>query len=235
MDIKAILKKIADGKELSAEEKDFLSKYDPENGDGNRIPKSRLDEEISKHKAEKERADALDSQLQELQTRIEELESTGKSAEEKAKAAYDKEFNKLKKQVEDLTKERDAATASLAKSERTARVSTLASKHNFKDSSYLDFLAASKDVDLNDETAVTAFMKELGKSSPELFKSEAKPGGGTKNTGKQDSGAAARLEELLKKPELSSREAGEVIRLQGEVKSAEGGNQGDGKNQNQGE
>lgn len=38
MDIKSILKKVAEGKDLTAEEKDFLSSYDPDTADG-RIPK----------------------------------------------------------------------------------------------------------------------------------------------------------------------------------------------------
>ena len=47
MNIKEILKKVADGKELTDEEKSFIGEYDPEK-DESRIPKSRLDREIQK-------------------------------------------------------------------------------------------------------------------------------------------------------------------------------------------
>ena len=228
MTIKEVLKKVSEGTELSAEEKAFLAAYDPD-GDGSRIPKSRLDQEIAKFKAEKERADNLDSELAALKEKVEELENSGKSEAEKAKAAAEKELGKLKAQVTNLTKERDEAKASLAKSERTAKVAALAAKHKFSNADYLDFLAASKGIDLDDETATTGFMTELGKSSPELFTSTAKPGGGTKGAGKDDAGAQQRIAELLKKPELSSREAGEVIKLQQEL--AEAGNGGKEKNE----
>ena len=213
MTIEEVLKKVVDGAELTAEEKAFLAEYKPE-GSENRIPKSRLDQEIAKHKAEKERADKLDSELSELKEQLEELQNNGKSEAEKAKAAMDKEFAKLKKQVDDLTKERDGAKQQLAKSERTAKVAALASKHKFVNAEYLDFLAASKELDLDDDAAATSFMAELGKSHPELFTSTVKPGGGTTGTGNDSDGARQRISELLKKPELSTREAGEVIKLQ---------------------
>lgn len=219
MDIKAILKKFLEGKELSAEERAYLASYDPE-GDGSRIPKSRLDQEIAKFKAEKERADKLDADLAELREKVEELENSGKTEAEKAKAANDKEFSKLKKQVEDLTSERDKAKSDLAKSERSVKISTLAAKHSFSDPEYLDYLATAKEIDLSDEDASSSFMKELGKNRPELFKSSAKPGGGTGKSGKDDlSGAEARLKELMSKPELSSRESSEVIELDAKIKA----------------
>ena len=223
MNIKEILKKVSEGTELSAEEKAFLASYDPDAANG-RIPKERLDQEIAKFKAEKERADKLDADLTELKERLEELENSGKSEAEKAKAAADKELAKLKTQVQNLTKERDEAKAGLAKSERTAKVAALAAKHKFSNADYLDFLAASKNIDLDDEAAATGFMTELGKSNPELFTSTAKPGGGTKGTGTDNSGAQERIAELLKKPELSTREAGEVIRLQQSIEKGGDGN-----------
>ena len=227
MNIKEVLKKVSEGTELSAEEKAFLAGYDPDSE--NRIPKSRLDQEIAKAKAEKERADKLDTEIAELKERLEELENSGKTEAEKAKAAAEKEIARLKAQVATLTKDSEAAKAALAKSERTAKVSALANKHKFSNADYLDFLAASKNIDLNDDDAATAFMTELGKSNPELFTSTAKSGGGTKGADKDNSDAQKRIDELLKKPELSSREAGEVIKLQQEL-AAESG---DGKNSNQ--
>ena len=124
------------------------------------------------------------------------------------------------------------ANASLAKSERAAVISKIASTHNFSDSDYLDFLANSKELDLKDDSAVASFMKELSSSRPELFKSSAKPGGGTSGNGKNNtSGNAARLKELLGKDELTPREAAEVYELQS-GKSGEGdGDSGEGAKQ----
>jgi cell division protein FtsL len=217
VDIKKILKKVADGKELTAEETAFLAKYDPEN-DESRIPKSRLDQEIAKVKAEKERADALDTKVTELTSKVDELEAKGMTDVEKANAANAKELKSLRTQVDALTKERDDAKANLAKSERTAQITAIASKHNFSNPNYLDYLADSKGIDTGDESAVASFMKELGTSNPELFTSTAKPGGGTGGGGGNDTSVhEARLKELMGKPELSSREAGEVIDLQSKI------------------
>lgn len=222
MNIKDILKKVAEGKELTDEEKTFVSDYDPEK-DESRIPKSRLDREIQKAKDEKERADKLDTELAELKDRLEELENSGKSEAEKAKAASDKELAKLKNQLAALEKERDEAKASLAKSERTSKISTLAQKHGFSDAEYLDYLAGSKSIDLDDETAVNSFIKELSASSPQHFQSKARSGGGT---GKGGNGAPndARLKELMGKKELTLQEAAEVAKIQsseGEAQATE--------------
>lgn len=223
MNIYEILQKVARGEALSDEEKAALAAYKPES-DENRIPKARLDQEIAKRqKAEQETAD-LKTKLEEVNTRLEELEGKDMSEAEKLKKEYEKTLSGLKQQVDALTAERDEAKSSLAKSERAAGIGKIASEHGFSNAEYLDFLAASRDIDLKDAKAVSGFMKELEKNSPELFKSSAKPGGGTKNTGDvETSDAAKRLEELMKKPELTTREAGEVIKLQGELKAAEGG------------
>jgi DNA repair exonuclease SbcCD ATPase subunit len=229
MDIKSILKKVAEGKELTAEEKDFLSSYDPDTADG-RIPKSRLDKEIEKYNAEKKRADELDTSLSELKEKLEELENSGKSEAEKAKAASDKELAKLQKQVADLTAERDEAKANFAKSERTSKIAKLAAKHNFSDAEYLDYLTNASQLDLDDEGATTKYMTDLGKSKPQLFKSSAKPGGGTGTGGKNMSSAKERMDELMKKESLTTREADEVIELQQKIQA-----EGSGEANNKGE
>lgn len=228
MDIKSILKKVAEGKDLTAEEKDFLSSYDPDTADG-RIPKSRLDKEIEKYNAEKKRADELDTSLSELKEKLEELENSGKTEAEKAKAASDKELAKLQRQVADLTKERDEAKANFAKSERTSKIAKLAQKHNFSDAEYLDYLTNASQLDLDDEGATTKYMTDLGKSKPQLFKSSAKPGGGTGTGGKNMSSAKERMDELMKKESLTTREADEVIELQAKIQeeSGEANNKGE--------
>ena len=212
MKIKEILKKVAAGEALTDEEKTFLSSYDPESDDS-RIPKSRLDQEIQKVKEEKARADKLDGELADLKERLEELENSGKSEAEKAKAASDKEIARLQKEIAAVSKERDEAKTSLAKSERTAKISALAGKHNFADAEYLDYLANSKGIDLNDDTAVAGFIKELTASSPQHFTSSAKSGGGTGGGKGGAAGNAARLKELFGKEELTLSEAAEIATL----------------------
>lgn len=221
MELKSILKKVAAGEELTAEEKEYLSKYDPDANDG-RIPKSRLDKEIEKYNAEKKRADELDKKLSELSDKLEELENSGKTEAEKAKAASDKELAKLQRQVADLTKERDEAKANSAKMERTSKIAKLAAKHNFSDAEYLDYLTSTSQIDLDDEGATADYMKELSKSKPELFRSSAKPGGGTGTGGKTMSSAKERMDELMKKESLTNREADEVIELQQKIQAESG-------------
>jgi DNA repair exonuclease SbcCD ATPase subunit len=214
VNIKEILQKIGEGKELTEEEKSFLAEYDPEK-DESRIPKSRLDQEIQKAKSEKERADKLDNELSELKDRLEELENSGKTEAEKARIASEKELNKLKTQIANLEKERDDAKSSLAKSERTSKIAALAQKHGFSDAEYLDYLTSAKSIDIDDENAISGFMKELTANSPQHFQSRAKSGGGT---GKGSGGSQndVRLKELLGKKELTLQEAAEVAKIQSE-------------------
>ena len=121
----------------------------------------------------------------------------------------------MKTQLATLEKERDEAKASLAKSERTSKIASLAQKHGFSDAEYLDYLAGSKSIDLDDETAVNGFIKELSTNSPQHFKSNVKSGGGT---GKHSGGSAndSRLKELMGKKELTLQEAAEVAKIQSE-------------------
>ena len=223
MNIKEILKKIAEGKELTDEEKKFVSDYDPEK-DENRIPKSRLDAEIKKLKDEQEKAQKLASEIDELKNKIEELETAGMSEADKVKAQTEKELNKLKSDLAKAAKDRDEAQANLAKMERTAKIQAIASKHKFSDSEYLDYLANSKKIDIDSETSVTEFMTNLGKDRPELFTSGAKSGGGT---GSGDGGGVSsyqkRMDELLKKDDLTEKEAGEVIELNAKIAEANAG------------
>jgi galactokinase len=175
-------------------------------------------------------ATSFGAKLSELNEKLEELENSGKSEAEKAKAASDKELAKLQKQVADLTKERDEAKENFAKSERTSKIAKLAAKHSFSDAEYLDYLTNAKQLDLDDDTATAEYMKELGKSKPELFKSTAKPGGGTGTGGKAVSSAKERMDELMKKDSLTTREADEVIELQQKIQA-----EGSGEANNKGE
>lgn len=220
MKIKEILAKVAKGEELTEEEKKALSEYDPEK-DENRIPKSRLDEVNAKLKAEQEKASGFESKIAELTEKLEKLETDGMSEAEKAKAQAAKELKKLQTDLDNATKERDAAKADLAKMERTAKINAISSKHNFSNAQYLDFLADSKKLDIDNEASVNEFMTNLGKEMPELFKSTVKSGGGTGGGGGDDvSSYQKRIDELFKKDSLTEKEAGEIIDLNNKIAEA---------------
>ena len=161
----------------------------------------------------------MTSKIEELTGKVEELESKDLSEADKVKRDTAKEIEKLQKQVKDLTEERDGKAKALADTEFKTKVSGIAAKYNFVDSDYLQFRIKSGEIDLDDEKAVSAFVKELEKNSPNLFKSSAKPGSGT-GTEKVVTPPATseqRLKELLAKPELSRREVAEVHMLQEEL------------------
>lgn len=220
MDIKEILKKIAEGKTLTDSERDFAGTYEPEQTD--RIPKSRLDAEIAKKKDAEKKADDLQSKLDELTDKVDELESKGLSNADKLKKEHDKEIARLNKQIADLTHDRDQANAQLAARDLTATVSKIAGNYKFDNPEYLEYLISKKGIDLKDEIAVKNFMKELETAVPTHFQSDAKSGSGSKpdqDAGNESAVAEKRIKELLAKPELSQRELGELAKLAGEDKS----------------
>lgn len=226
MDPKELIRKLLAGETLTPEEKAYLKDYNPDN-DENRIPKTRLDQEITKRKnAEKEVTD-LTTRIDELTVKVEELENSGLGEAEKAKKEAEKELNKLKQQISTLTAERDEAQSKLTESEFKTKVSEIAAKHNFVDSEYLGFKVKADEIDLADEKAVTAFVKGLEKSSPNLFKSNVKPGGGTGKGGKVDDDNQSRLKELLGKKELTSNDLAEIAELEEQSNAANGGETGE--------
>ncbi|MGE4300825.1 MAG: hypothetical protein AB7F40_04390 [Victivallaceae bacterium] len=221
MDIKAILAKVLKGETLTDEEKTALAGYNPE--DSGKIPLSRLNEVIAARDAAEAEATSLKASLQTLTSKVEELESKGMSEADKAKKAYEKTISTLQEQVKTLTGERDAATGNLGKLERASKISKLAGEHSFSDADYLDYLVSSANVDVDSKDAVSAFMSNLGKSRPELFKSSAKPGGDTKpGMPPKDSDDDTRMKELMGKPSLTLREAAEVLSLQNKSKEKTG-------------
>ncbi|MEI8245803.1 MAG: hypothetical protein WCI51_08235 [Lentisphaerota bacterium] len=218
MNLTELLKKVAKGETLTDEEKAYLAAYKE---DDSRIPKSRLDEELAKKKDLQKQLDATTAKQSELEAQLEELKTSGLSAEEKVKKEVEKEINKLKAENAALLKERDEKAAKIAEIEFNDSVSKVAAKHNFADPEYLGYLVKSGNVDLADEKKVTEFVKGLETSKPNLFKSNAKPGGGTKQTeGQQGSTGEARMKELLAKPTLTMAEAAEVNKLDTEQKTA---------------
>lgn len=218
MDWMKLFERLMAGETLKPEEMKYLKDHAPDS-DESRIPKSRLDQEITKRKNAEQQVTDLTSKIEELTGKVEELENKDLSEADKVKRDTAKEIENLKKQVKTLTEERDGKAQALADTEFKSKVAGIASKYNFVDSDYLQFKIKSGEVDLNDEAAISNFVKGLEKSSPNLFKSSAKPGGGTQTekvvtvpaTGEQ------RIKELLAKPELSRREAAEVHMLQEQI------------------
>ena len=180
MKLADVLKKVAAGEKLTDEELDFLRNYKE---DESRIPKTRLDEEISRRKASDEHASGLQAKLDELTQRLEDLQNSSLSEAEKAKKATDRQIADLTKQVQALTGERDAAKSELEASVRRAKVAEIAQKHGFTNADYLGFLMQGAELKLDDDNAVTAYMGGLAKSQPELFRSSAKPGSGAQPQG----------------------------------------------------
>lgn len=211
MKLADVLKKIANKEELTAEELEFLKNYKE---DETRIPKTRLDEEIGKRKASEEQASGLQAKLDELTQKLEDIQNQSLSEADKAKKATDKQIAELTKQVQALTGERDAARSELEASVRRAKVAEIAQKYGFTNADYLGFLMQGAELKLDDDNAVTSYMGSLTKEQPEMFRSNAKPGSGARPQGGSDvDGAKARMTELLKNPNLTMREASEVIEL----------------------
>lgn len=244
MKIEEILAKVAKGETLTESEKQFAAEYKPGAGDAGggddnsaRIPKARLDAEIAKRKEAEAKNAELATKVDDLTSKVEELETAGMSEAEKAKKEAEKTSAKQAAELARLTKERDEAVKKAAEMEFAGKVQALAAKHNFTDPDYLAFKLRAGEVKLDDEGAVTTFMKGLEKSAPGMFRSTAKPGAGTTANGTQTaqpSAAKKRLEELNSKKELTNREVAEVIELQGKVKAEAAQNGGAGENNSNG-
>lgn len=223
MKLADVLKKIANKEELTAEELEFLKNYKE---DETRIPKTRLDEEIGKRKASEEQASGLQAKLDELTQKLEDIQNQSLSEADKAKKATDKQIAELTKQVQALTGERDAAKTELEASVRRAKVAEIAQKYGFTNADYLGFLMQGAELKLDDENAVTTYMGTLTKEQPELFRSTVRPGSGAQSQAGTTEAAKARMTELLKNPNLTMREASEVIELSAKI-NAETNKNGD--------
>ena len=174
MNLVEVLKKAAQGIELSAEEKEFLSGYRPEG-----IPKSRLDAEIAKRKEAESRGQELSVMLEELKVKVESLETRDLSETEKLKKDFDKELNRLRGNLQTLSTERDSARQELNSVKFRQNISELSSKYNFSDARYLEYLASKDGIALEDPDKVKEFMELLKETSPKLFKLELRPGAGS--------------------------------------------------------
>jgi hypothetical protein len=194
MNIKDVLKKVAEGKELTKEEKDFLSSYEENSGDG-KIPKERLDREIAKRKDVETKLAETSEALEEIKGRMEELETKGMPEKDK----LTKDMAKLAKQVETLTGERDGLKADLDGMKFSGTVAKLAAENNFTDPEYLGYLVKSKKLAVDDPEAVKTFVGDLKKSSPKLFKVDTSSGAGTQQAGSGSSSTKAGLKTVEEK------------------------------------
>lgn len=174
MNLAEVLKKAAQGIELSTEEKEFLNGYRPEG-----IPKSRLDAEIARRKEAENRGQELSAMLEELKGKVESLENRDLSETERLKKDFDKELNRLRGSLQTLSAERDSARQELDSVKFRQNISELAGKYNFTDARYLEYLASKDSIALEDPEKVKEFMESLKEASPKLFKLELRPGGGS--------------------------------------------------------
>ena len=202
MRLSDILKKAAAGEELSAEEKDFLSKYQEPVDNSSEI--TSLKNQLA----------ALTTERDNLKAKADEEENKNLSEAEK----LGKQITALQEQVNSLTAERDTLKQSAAESAFRHGIEELARKHKCVDVDYLLFKAQRAELDLTKEGKVTEFMEGFKKDSPKFFEADVNQGGGgtppQNNT--EDTDSATRIEELLKKDSLTEKEVAEVIKLQDE-------------------
>ena len=204
MKITEILKKIAKGEELSAEEKDFLAKYQEPADQSEEI--STLKNQLSTLTAERDS----------LKTKAEEEENKNLSDVQKLQ----KEITSLQDQVKSLTTERDSLKQNAAENAFRYGIEELARKHKCNDVEYLLFKAQGAKLDLSKETKVTEFMESCKKDSPKFFDADVNNGGGgtpPQNNGATGADNQSRIDDLLKKDTLTEKEVAEVIKLQDEI------------------
>jgi len=173
-----ISKMLTDG-QLTDAEKEFLSNYrEPDPKD--RVPKSRLDQELARRRETEEKVAVL-------QHKIDELESRDLSDQEKAA----RQLDTLKQQLGQAQQERDAALGARTELEFRTRVAELAGKNRFTDPDYLGFLAKKQNVDLNDQAAVDGFLTKIRQDCPKFFRIETAGGAGSANEHRPAGGAYA--------------------------------------------
>ena len=88
------------------------------------------------------------------------------------------ELDRLRTELAASRNERECAVKELALMNRKSKVAKVAAEHNFTDPDYLDFLAAKRELALDDPEAIQLFMEELTQSAPKLFRVELVSGAG---------------------------------------------------------
>lgn len=210
MKINDILAKMLRKEELTEAERKFLETYREPKPDTSKL--TELQQQLNQLQTEKD----------ELQSRLDEKDDKDKTETERLQG----ELTRMKTKLAAAEKERDTVRAEKESLEFDNSVGALAAEHRFGDREYLKYLVGARKLDVKDKEAARAFMENLKKDSPKYFEAEVNRGGGGtggdggdghgNNAGKEGKG---RIEELLKKPELSLAEAAEVAKLQAEIDS----------------
>lgn len=172
MKLKDIIAKLISGEKIDDKEKEELKKVDPDTLqtelDAEKEKAKKLEEELAASKAkEKEAADKVKA------AEAEKIKSLPEVEQLRAQVA---EYNKT---VAALTSERDGTKSELAAIKKKARIREVADKHGFENADYLEFLAESGKVDINDDAKVTPWIEGLKKDAPKHFKATVAPGAGS--------------------------------------------------------
>ena len=185
MKITEIVGKIVSGAEITPEEKEFLANYqEPELKD--RIPKSRLDQELARKKE-------LEQRLEEMARRIDDYENRDLSESEKGRKTIDS----LNQRIEALSRERDEIRTAKTELETRTRITDLAGEFHFDDRDYLEFLIKRDRQDVSDPEGMKNYLAGLQQSCPKHFRVNVGPGSG----GRSESGHPA-------EPEYATAKAG---------------------------
>ena len=102
-----------------------------------------------------------------LQSKLDELERSKLSREEA-----------LQQDLAAVQSERDQLRAECGALVRRERIGAIAAESGCTEPEYLDFLAARREVALDDPAAVTAFLAEVESANPHCFRSRRRPGSG---------------------------------------------------------
>ena len=102
-----------------------------------------------------------------MQTKIDELERARLSREEA-----------LQQDLAAAESERDALRAECGALVRRERINSIAAAAGCTEPEYLDFLAARRNVALDDAEAVKSFIREVEEANPHCFRSRLRPGSG---------------------------------------------------------
>lgn len=127
MKLKDILSKVAEGKEISDEEKEFIKAYDEEKTLSSACAAARRKAESERDKAIAEK-DAMKAEKDNLQKEVDELKDSSQSTTD----AKDKQVAELTKRIDKLEADKATAEAKVAKVERDNFISKAFSDANVK-------------------------------------------------------------------------------------------------------
>ncbi|QSH40111.1 hypothetical protein P0136_01385 [Lentisphaerota bacterium ZTH] len=175
MNLNEIIRKAAEGLELSPAERQALKEFRP---DG--IPKSRLDNEIARRKELEKNNSQLAGQVQQLNSKVDALESRDLSETERIKKNHGQKVDQMQKDISELTRERDSARKQLESLHFRQKINQLAAKHRFDNADFLEYLIRKDGVAIEDEEQVESFIDELKQSNPKHFRVEVRSGAGSK-------------------------------------------------------